>query len=278
MTLSADGDEPITWTVVSGSLPAGLTLNPNTGAISGTPTATGRANFTVEAANSEGTDTKALSILINGAGGSVGGGGGGGGGGSTRPTDAPTSPTTATSPSTTPSDSGSGDSGGGASGPDTAVFNYPLLQPTASAGTHEGGVKSSNPLIVNGEEKDFPAVNLQGYNWLKLRDFAAILNGTGKQFSIGYDEATKTISITTGSSYSPLGDELQDNLADAIDAIVSPQHILLNGKVVNVAAYNIEGYNYFRLRDLAIMLDIGVEFDDDTKEVTLHLDAPYKED
>ena len=36
------GVGPYTWAVTSGSLPAGLSLNPNTGAITGTPTAAGR--------------------------------------------------------------------------------------------------------------------------------------------------------------------------------------------------------------------------------------------
>jgi len=36
------------WTVVSGSLPAGLSLNENTGAITGTPTVAGSSTFTVQ--------------------------------------------------------------------------------------------------------------------------------------------------------------------------------------------------------------------------------------
>src|SRR5262249_20903099 len=36
------------WKVIAGALPAGLSLNPNTGEISGGPTATGTATFTVQ--------------------------------------------------------------------------------------------------------------------------------------------------------------------------------------------------------------------------------------
>jgi hypothetical protein len=64
---STGGVAPIAWTVSVGSLPAGLTLNPSTGAISGTPTTAGTSSFTVQAADS-GTPqqkvTKALSITI----------------------------------------------------------------------------------------------------------------------------------------------------------------------------------------------------------------------
>jgi len=64
---STGGVAPITWTVSIGSLPAGLTLNPGTGAISGTPTAAGTSSFTVQAADSGAPQqkvTKALSITI----------------------------------------------------------------------------------------------------------------------------------------------------------------------------------------------------------------------
>ena len=62
-TLTATGTAPITWSIDSG-LPAGLSLNADTGEISGTPTADGTAKFTVKATNSAGSNTKELSITI----------------------------------------------------------------------------------------------------------------------------------------------------------------------------------------------------------------------
>lgn len=41
--------EPITWSIIAGSLPPGLTLNASTGVISGIPSTDGPFNFTVEA-------------------------------------------------------------------------------------------------------------------------------------------------------------------------------------------------------------------------------------
>ena len=62
-TLTATGTAPITWSI-DGGLPADLSLNVNTGEISGTPTADGTAKFTVKATNSAGSNTKELSITI----------------------------------------------------------------------------------------------------------------------------------------------------------------------------------------------------------------------
>ena len=68
MTLSANGGTPpYTWSIVSGALPPGLTLNPTTGAISGTPNTTGNFSFTAQvsdAASSPQSATKLFNLTI----------------------------------------------------------------------------------------------------------------------------------------------------------------------------------------------------------------------
>ena len=63
-SLNATGSLPMTWTLVSGSLPPGLTLSPD-GTISGTPTQTGTYAFTVSVSNSAGTATSVITIVIS---------------------------------------------------------------------------------------------------------------------------------------------------------------------------------------------------------------------
>jgi len=52
--LTAIGSVPITWFITDGSLPTGLSLNPNTGIISGEPVESGSFTFTVVATNAAG--------------------------------------------------------------------------------------------------------------------------------------------------------------------------------------------------------------------------------
>jgi hypothetical protein len=67
-TLSASGGTmPYTWSIISGSLPNGLTVNTNTGAITGTPTTAGTFNFTAQVSDASlpvHTATQPLSITI----------------------------------------------------------------------------------------------------------------------------------------------------------------------------------------------------------------------
>jgi hypothetical protein len=64
------GTKPYAWSIVSGSLPTGLTIGAATGIISGTPTVNNTFAFTVRVTDSEGpakTDDQGLFITITGA-------------------------------------------------------------------------------------------------------------------------------------------------------------------------------------------------------------------
>src|SRR6266849_1637213 len=67
-TLAATGGTPsYTWSITSGTLPAGLSLMASSGQITGTPTATGQSSFTVQVKDSAATPataTQALTITV----------------------------------------------------------------------------------------------------------------------------------------------------------------------------------------------------------------------
>ncbi len=60
----SNGNPPYIWSVISGALPGGLSLNTATGTITGTPTASGTFNFTVQVADITGS-VASLSLSTN---------------------------------------------------------------------------------------------------------------------------------------------------------------------------------------------------------------------
>jgi hypothetical protein len=65
LQMTANLPDAKTWSIVSGTLPPGLSLNSSSGAITGTPTTAGSYPFTVQAAiDAQRTDTKSLTIEV----------------------------------------------------------------------------------------------------------------------------------------------------------------------------------------------------------------------
>ena len=64
LQFSASGGTPTSWTVSSGALPAGLTLNSSNGLLSGTPTTAGDFSFKISASNGSVSDTQSYTMSV----------------------------------------------------------------------------------------------------------------------------------------------------------------------------------------------------------------------
>ena len=160
----------------------------------------------------------------------------------------------------------------------TILVEVKLTQPTTPE--QPDGVKTANPsgdkLSVNGVEGSPTVYNINNNNYFKIRDVAALLSGTEKQFSVGYDGEKQSVTATTGQSYDKLATDLAGKASAAGEAKVSSDTIYVNGQKIEAEVYNINGNNYFKLRDLGKALNFYVGW---TLEqgVCIETNKPYSE-
>lgn len=137
---------------------------------------------------------------------------------------------------------------------------------------------TTSKVIVNGKSVAFDAYNINDNNYFKLRDLAYTLNGTKKQFSVGFDPVNNAISLTSGEKYVIVGGEMSSKGPGTKQAMPTTSKVLLNGQQVNFTTYNIGDNNYFKLRDIAQSFDIGLGWDGATNTITVDSGKSYVPD
>ncbi len=134
---------------------------------------------------------------------------------------------------------------------------------------------SSQKVTVNGQSKGtISAYNINGNNFLQLRDVAVLLNGTSKQFNVSYNSSTGIASITTNTGYVPNGTE---NAAKANfkNNGITTQIFTLDGQNVYPIAYNISGSNFVSLRDMGALMNFGITFTSSNNTININTTNSY---
>ena len=119
---------------------------------------------------------------------------------------------------------------------------------------------STQKLKVDGAVVSAMVYNIDDSNYFRLRDIAYVLRNTDKRFEVGYDAASNTVLLTTGAFYTgaaPTGEAVRNPAYS-----LSSQTIRLDGRNVTMTAYNIDNYNFFKLRDLGDRLGFTVGYDE----------------
>lgn len=156
--------------------------------------------------------------------------------------------------------------------------------PAAGANTAHATAYS---ILVDGKPVEFDAYALRDAagnetNYLKLRDVAHVLNGTAAQFDVGWNQATGTISIATGTPYaSPNGSEMSSPFSGDQVYTENQAAVLVDGAKSGLAAITItdasgKAYTYFKLRDLGQALGFDVRWDAQARAIIIDTTAPYQ--
>ncbi|MGN1001807.1 MAG: subtype B tannase [Oscillospiraceae bacterium] len=137
---------------------------------------------------------------------------------------------------------------------------YAWLNSVVKAEDPEVCVSEQN-VTVDGEAVEAEVYNINGYNYFKIRDMAALLNGTGSQFSVDFDEATNVVTVESGKAYVAVGGELDPGVDASETCIKTLQTVIIDGMEAKLSIYNIGDNNFIKLRDLGEALGFGVGYD-----------------
>ena len=136
--------------------------------------------------------------------------------------------------------------------------------------------------FVSGENVSLDGRNLQinAYlinrsNYVKIRDVAALLKDTPAKFDLAYDNEKQSVIISKGKNYSDSFIYKESKLKEERIAKETMQKFVDDkGQEIELKGYFIDGYNYFRLRDLGKVLNFGVAYDFKDQRVLLSSDNP----
>ena len=134
---------------------------------------------------------------------------------------------------------------------------------------------ATSKVYVNGTSISFDAYNINGNNYFKLRDMAKTVNGTEKQFEVVWDTKRKAINLISNKPYTAVGGEMAKGDGKAKNATINTSKIYQDGAEVSLTAYQINGNNYFKLRDLASAFNIGLSWDGKANAVKIETAKSY---
>lgn len=133
-------------------------------------------------------------------------------------------------------------------------------------------------VYVDGTKVNCAAYEIAGNNYFKLRDIAAMVNGTEKQFEVTWNEAAKRIDLSSNKPYTTVGGEMGAVSAGTKNAKNSTATVYKDGSKATYTGYNINENNYYKLRDVAKAFDIGIEWDAANQRVNVLTTTGYKDE
>lgn len=155
---------------------------------------------------------------------------------------------------------------------------YALIDAKEASDIKNNAQPNVSKVLVNGKDTIFDSYTIDGNNYFKLRDLAKALSGTQKQFDVGWDNEKKAINLIYGKAYTPVGGELSKGDGEAKAAVENTSAVYKDGKNIKLKAYTINSNNYFKLRDIAQVFNIGITWDGTTKAIGIDTSIGYEGD
>lgn len=138
-------------------------------------------------------------------------------------------------------------------------------------------IPTNSKILVNGNNQPFEAYLINDNNYFKLRDIALAVNDTNKNFEINWDASNRAINLISNTPYTIVGGELTPGDGVKKSGIKTNATIYKDANTIDLLGYNINGNNFFKLRDVAEVFNIGITWDGETKTVGIDTGINYLE-
>ncbi|MEG1878956.1 MAG: hypothetical protein RR211_04945, partial [Pseudoflavonifractor sp.] len=150
------------------------------------------------------------------------------------------------------------------------------LLPGAALAAGVTATPSATKLMVNGKAVSADAYLINQNNYIKLRDLATMINGTGKNFEVKWDGAKNAINLLSATGYTPAKGDMTPGDGKSKPATPSTSKIYVDGVEAPLKAYLIGQNNYFQLRDVMKTFNVYVGWDGATGTATLDTSKGYE--
>ena len=143
-------------------------------------------------------------------------------------------------------------------------------------------VPTPTKISVDGDVIEKTVYNINGKNYFKLRDMGSIAG-----YGVEWDEKNKTTNVILGADTVETQNEIGSvgKTAESVTAfirVVNPDtqsersyRSDLEGRLAEVPGYNIDGYTYFAIRDIAKLVDASCEWDGTSRMVSFQKGQGY---
>lgn len=119
---------------------------------------------------------------------------------------------------------------------------------------------------LDGKDVVIYGYNIDGYNYFKLRDLAAVLKDSEAKFGVNYKDGV--VTLTKAEDYKVVESDQKEVKAES-KGMLTNDKVLVGDKTLTATAYKIDDLNYYKLRDLGEALEFGVGYDKATDTVLL---------
>lgn len=130
-------------------------------------------------------------------------------------------------------------------------------------------VYTRQTLSFNGQSVALDVYNIDEYTYFRLRDIAALCADTAYRFSTQTDDERKTVTLVRFAEPDSRSCTAS-NIDQSRTCVESEWSLSIDGKPVRCSVYNIDGNNFYRLRDLAAIIGFSVGYDPESMSVLVY--------